>query len=126
MDFLGVGPLELILVFVIILIFLGPDQMVNTGQTLGKFIRGILSSDGWKILQRASRELRELPNRLAEEVGLEEIKSQLRDEALGDYLSDDSDIGRIGAEADSWTTKPKEPSQESAEMPKVDQDEEEN
>jgi Sec-independent protein translocase protein TatA len=36
MDFLGVGPLELLFILLIALIVLGPNDMVKTGRTLGK------------------------------------------------------------------------------------------
>ena len=35
MEFLGIGPLELLLIFVIILLILGPKDMIKTGNTIG-------------------------------------------------------------------------------------------
>jgi sec-independent protein translocase protein TatB len=77
MNFLGIGPLELILVFIIILLILGPNEMVKTGKTIGKIIRKISRSDEWKGLNRITREIRTLPNRLAREAELEELKEDL-------------------------------------------------
>ncbi len=31
MDFLGIGPLELLFIFIIILVVLGPNEMIKTG-----------------------------------------------------------------------------------------------
>jgi len=45
MDFLGIGPLELFLVFIIILLILGPKEMVKTVRTLGEIFRKIFLSD---------------------------------------------------------------------------------
>jgi sec-independent protein translocase protein TatA len=41
MDFLGIGPGELILILVIALIFLGPGKIVDFARTLGKWVRAI-------------------------------------------------------------------------------------
>jgi len=76
MDFLGVGPLELLFIFLIALIILGPNDIVKTSRTVGKFLRKLVTSPTWGAIQQTSRELRYLPNRLMREAGLEEeIKS---------------------------------------------------
>jgi Sec-independent protein translocase protein TatA len=64
MEFLGVGPSELFFIIIIALIILGPKDMQKAGKTLGKWMRDIVTSDGWKMFQQTSRELRTLPNRL--------------------------------------------------------------
>ena len=64
MEFLGIGPSELIFVIIIALIILGPKDMQKAGKTIGKWLRNIVTSDGWKMFQQTSRELRTLPNRL--------------------------------------------------------------
>ncbi|MFN8413020.1 MAG: twin-arginine translocase TatA/TatE family subunit [Anaerolineales bacterium] len=64
MEILGVGPQELIFIVVIALIILGPKDMQKAGKTIGKWMRDIVTSDGWKIFQQTSRELRNLPTKL--------------------------------------------------------------
>jgi Sec-independent protein translocase protein TatA len=64
MEILGIGMPELIFIVIIALIVLGPKDMQKAGKTIGKFLRDIVSSDGWKVFQQTSRELRTLPNRL--------------------------------------------------------------
>jgi sec-independent protein translocase protein TatB len=64
MEFLGVGPSELVFIVIIALIVLGPKDMQKAGKTLGKWMRSIVTSDGWKMFQQTSRELKTLPNRL--------------------------------------------------------------
>lgn len=64
MEILGIGMSELIFIVIIALIVLGPKDMQKAGKTIGKFLRDIVTSDGWKIFQQTSRELRTLPNRL--------------------------------------------------------------
>jgi Sec-independent protein translocase protein TatA len=64
MEIFGVGPSELIFILIIALIVLGPKDMQKAGKTIGKWMRDIVTSDGWKIFQQTSRELKTLPNRL--------------------------------------------------------------
>lgn len=72
MEVLGVGPLELFFILIIALIFLGPRDMVKTGRTMGKYLRKIVMSPTWRMVQQTSRELRTLPNRMIREAGMEE------------------------------------------------------
>jgi Tat protein translocase TatB subunit len=41
MDFLGMGPWEILLILIIALIFLGPGKIVDFARTLGKWVRAI-------------------------------------------------------------------------------------
>ncbi len=41
MDFLGIGPGELILILILAVIFLGPGKIVDFARTLGKWMRAI-------------------------------------------------------------------------------------
>lgn len=72
MELFGVGPLELLFIFLIALIFLGPKDMKKAGLTLGRFMRKIITSQGWRDFQQGWRNLRYLPNKLMREAGLEE------------------------------------------------------
>ncbi len=67
MEILGIGTSELIFIVIIALIVLGPKDMQKAGKTIGKWLRNIVTSDGWKIFQQTSRELRTLPNKLMRE-----------------------------------------------------------
>ena len=64
MEVLGIGLPELFFVIVIALLILGPKDMQKAGKTVGKFLRDLITSDGWKLFQQTSRDLRTLPNRL--------------------------------------------------------------
>ena len=68
MEILGVGPSEFFFIILIALIILGPKDMQKAGKTLGKWMRDLVTSDGWKMFQQTSRELRTLPNRLMRDV----------------------------------------------------------
>lgn len=71
MEILGIGMSELIFVIIIALIVLGPRDMQKAGKTIGKWLRSVVTSDGWKIFQQTSRELRTLPNKLMREANEE-------------------------------------------------------
>lgn len=74
MDFLGIGPLELIFVLVIALIVIGPKEMGTTARKIGRFLNRLYKSEGWRSFLQASRDLRSLPSRLAREAELEELR----------------------------------------------------
>ena len=48
--------------------------------TIGTWLRGILMSDGWKVLQQTTRELRTLPNKLMRDANeeLNQIGNEVR------------------------------------------------
>ena len=77
MEIFGIGPLELLFVLIIALIVLGPTDMVKAGRTLGRLMRKVVTSPTWRTLQDASREMRNLPNRLMREAGIEELQNDL-------------------------------------------------
>ncbi|HNB54844.1 MAG TPA: hypothetical protein PK530_23045, partial [Anaerolineales bacterium] len=69
MDFLGIGPAEAIFFILIMLLVLGPTDMVKLGRTLGTNIRKIKTSPTWRMIFSTSTQLRNLPNALAREAG---------------------------------------------------------
>ena len=80
MEILGVGASEFVFILIIALIILGPKDMQKAGRTVGKWLRNIVTSDGWKTFQQTSRELRTLPNRLMREANEElgDVGKELR------------------------------------------------
>ena len=79
MEFLGIGPSELLFIVIIALIVLGPKDMQKAGRTIGKWMRKIITSDGWKLFQQTSREIQTLPNRLMRDAALDELKDLQKD-----------------------------------------------
>jgi sec-independent protein translocase protein TatB len=79
MEFLGIGPSELLFIIIIALIVLGPKDMQKAGRTIGKWLRKVITSDGWKLFQQTSREIQTLPNRLMREAALDELKEVQKD-----------------------------------------------
>jgi Sec-independent protein translocase protein TatA len=105
MEILGIGPLELFFILLIALIILGPGDMVKAGRTLGRFLRKVVTSPEWRTVQKASRELKYLPNRLMREANLEDLSKDLSDiNKIGGQIS--SDVKKMEIDFTSWTTPP--------------------
>ena len=76
MEFLGVGPSELIFIILIAIIILGPKDMQKAGRMIGRFLNQLMRSDGWKIFQQTSNELRNLPRNLMREANMELLEAE--------------------------------------------------
>jgi Sec-independent protein translocase protein TatA len=74
MEFLGIGPLELLVIFLIVLIIFSPKDLTKGGKTVGSWMNRLNKSDTWKSMQQISHEMQNLPSRLAREAQLEELK----------------------------------------------------
>jgi Sec-independent protein translocase protein TatA len=104
MDFLGIGPLELFFILLIALIIFGPNDIVKAGKTLGTFLRKVVKSENWRIFQQASKGMRNLPNTLMREAGLEE-----EDLKALTGLSDLEEATRdLNQGMSSWTSPPQD------------------
>ncbi len=79
MEILGIGPSELLFIVIIALILLGPRDMQKAGRMAGKWLRKIVTSDGWRLFQQTSREIQTLPNRLMREAALDELREVQND-----------------------------------------------
>jgi Sec-independent protein translocase protein TatA len=119
MEILGIGPMEMLLILIIALIVMGPNDMVKTGRTVGKFLRTVVKSPIWQAVQQTSRDLRYLPNKLMREAGMEEEVEQLKEigknvNAMGSMqtsLKDEiskvnQEIMQTGKDLSAWTTTP--------------------
>lgn len=119
MEILGIGPMEMLLILVIALIVMGPNDMVKTGRTVGKFLRQVVKSPIWQAVQQTSRDLRYLPNKLMREAGMEEEVEQLKEigknvNAMGSMQTSlQEEIGKVnqeiqqtGKDPSAWTTSP--------------------
>jgi len=112
MDILGIGPLELVFILLIALIVLGPNDMVKAGRTLGRFLRKLVTSPGWQMVQQTSKDLRYLPNKLMREAGLEELKEKIptqsqisKEIGLDDLKQEMRDTDReVSKGLSAWTT----------------------
>lgn len=80
MEIFGVGGPELIFILIIALIVLGPKDMEKAGRTIGRWLNQLVRSDSWKVFQRTSTELRNLPRNLMREANAEvaDVERDLR------------------------------------------------
>jgi Sec-independent protein translocase protein TatA len=76
MEILGVGPSELIFIILIAIIILGPKDMQKTGRMIGRFLNQLVKSDGWKIFQQTSSEIRNLPRNLMRDANMEMMEAE--------------------------------------------------
>jgi Sec-independent protein translocase protein TatA len=82
MEFLGIGPLELLFIILIALLILGPKDLEKTGKSIGKGLSKLVKSDTWKTVRQASEKVKSLPNELMREAGMEEMKQSLGSEII--------------------------------------------
>jgi sec-independent protein translocase protein TatB len=67
MEIFGIGPLELILIFLLALIVLGPNRMIESAKKTSGWLRKFRQSDTWKT----TREVMDIPNQVMKETGLD-------------------------------------------------------
>lgn len=78
MEILNIGPLELIIILILMFVVLGPKDMILTAQRIGQWIRKFVRSPMWREIWGYSQEIRELPQKIMEESGLEETLAEVR------------------------------------------------
>lgn len=80
MEILGIGFSELAFILLIALIILGPKDMQKAGRTIGRWLNQLVLSDSWKVFQKTSTELRNLPRNLMREANMElqEMDKEIR------------------------------------------------
>jgi Sec-independent protein translocase protein TatA len=79
MNLFGVGPLELLFLFLIILLVFKPEDIGKIARSAGRTLNRLLKSDEWRMVSKTARDLRDLPSRLMREAELEELKNIKRD-----------------------------------------------
>lgn len=103
MEILGIGLPELGLILVIILLVLGPKDMVNTSRRIARTIRMLTRSEFWRTTREAWKMAQELPNELLRESGLDETRGE---------------IERMNQDLNQWKREIDSPNQA---LPSVDQ-----
>lgn len=115
MQFLGISPTELIFIIIILFIVLGPQDLVKVGSTLGRSIRKLRESGAWKTMTDATRQLRELPQTLARQAGVDEL--ELLGREIGAELKEQREkIEELDRQFVAWTRTPERPA---ADAPKA-------
>jgi sec-independent protein translocase protein TatB len=78
MEFLGIGPLELLFILILVLLVFGPKDIERGARSLGQGLSRLYRSENYRLIQKASEELRRLPERLAREANLDELQELKR------------------------------------------------
>lgn len=79
MEILGMGMGEWLLLGIIILVVVGPKDMVTLARRASIWVRKFTHSNFWKSLRETEQELRAIPTELAREAGIEELKQARKD-----------------------------------------------
>lgn len=108
MEFLGLGPVELIIVLVVALLVFGPDKVVEIARTLGRLSRRI-SQAGKDFTRALEEEARPMTD------AAKEVNNSLKTEALA--------VGKAGKDfaRDLQEAKASTPTQKGQEAPEHDQ-----
>jgi len=107
MDIFGIGPTELAFIILIALIVLGPKDMEKTARTIGRWLRDMTTSEGWRAFRDTSREIRNLPNRLMREANLEDLDKDVN--KIGKEIKEATDVKGFGTWANPSAARPKPP-----------------
>jgi Sec-independent protein translocase protein TatA len=101
MEILGIGPLEILLILILVLIIFGPKEVDKAGKTIGKSLNKFIRSDTWNTINRTSQEIKNLPNRLMREAGLEDLEKTAKEK-----LSQTDNTIHLPIAADSIDSSP--------------------
>ena len=77
MNVFGIGLPEILFILFLSLLIFGPKDLQKTGRTIGRALNKLVRSENWRAIQQTTRELKNLPNRLMRESGVEEIKKSI-------------------------------------------------
>lgn len=132
MNILGIGPVEFIFVLIILILIFGPNDLAKAGKTIGRFLNRIVKSDGWRAVREVSKELKDLPNKLAREAELDDTLKELsgkstappsqKSDSQGAKQTDSSPKNEeIEAGLKAWTTPPaKQPTSSDTSEPNIE------
>jgi Sec-independent protein translocase protein TatA len=77
MNILGIGPLELFFILLLAMLIFGPKDLEKTGKSIAQSMLKIVRSDTWKTVSQVSRKIKNLPNEMMREAGMEELKQSM-------------------------------------------------
>lgn len=116
MEILGIGLPELVFIFIIALLILGPKDMQKAGKTLGRWLNQLINSDAWKVVRQSSMELRNLPTNLMRDANLEMRRT---DEEIRKAMSENRTTSRHMVSAEPNKIDPTPEAQPSAPVKEV-------
>ncbi len=94
----GIGIPEILIVVVLALIILGPQDMVKTARKLGRWMYRVYHSPTWRMIMSTSQELRELPTKFVREAGLEDTVEEIKNTTADVRAQLKEATGKVSAE----------------------------
>lgn len=76
MNLFGIGPLEILFIVLLAILIFGPKDLSNASKTIGRSLNKLIKSDTWRTVNQASNRLKNLPNELMREAGIEELQKE--------------------------------------------------
>jgi Sec-independent protein translocase protein TatA len=77
MKFLNVGALELLFILLLAFIVLGPEKAIKTAGDIARWIRDLTKSEFWRDLVTTSKEIRNIPTKLMDDLELQKTIEDL-------------------------------------------------
>jgi len=65
--------MEFVYILLILLVVFGPNDLMKGAHSVGSFVNKWRHSDDFRLVKQVAQEVRNLPNRLADEAGSEEL-----------------------------------------------------
>lgn len=117
MDFLGIGPFELLIILVVALLVFGPEKMVDAARALGRFSRKV-SQTGRQFTRALEQEVGPVTKSVGKEVDSiarmgQDLNRTLTQQA-GAVTQAGQDLARTVNEGMSPAAQPEKKGQESA------------
>ena len=97
----GIGIPEILIVLVLALIILGPQDMVSTARKMGRWVYKVYHSPTWRMIMSTSQEIRELPTKFVREAGLEDTVEEIKNTTAGVKAQLKETTGDVSAELKS-------------------------
>ena len=77
MEILNIGPLELLVILVLVVLMFGPDDLVNFAHKAGSWIYNLRKSELWQEIVGTTKEIQEFPQKIMKEAELEETMKEI-------------------------------------------------
>ncbi len=82
MQIFNIGPLEFVAFLLIALIVLGPERIVSGARSAGRWVNRMVHSPTWQAILTTSREIRDLPQKIVSESGIEDSLKEIEQTGL--------------------------------------------
>ena len=104
MSILGIGPLEIIVLAVFVLLLFRPEDLASTGKTIGRFLNSAKKSDTWKSILDLRQGAKKVGQEFISDSGIEEIRREF--EVPPDLDEIRSELNQFGFKPNNMQSKP--------------------